>query len=304
MIGRQAGYTKEAQIGEKFKNLTEEMGQAIQMIHSLKKKSPGRVKDFKKTNTVGEDADPLSDRKFSYKTRQRSRTFGEAQKMTKSLGPVENTPENEEDHQQEHELPFFKDSQLQTQHLIPTPKNGKPEIRIAEVSQEQIDDPAETTGHGFQSVLLPRPEKGDSSARAGLLEVPAKPDPKQLTTSINSEVLWEPNLEATRHHPLYALALEKSNDQDRDFEGEEFQDELERKFSIMQDILGKLQEEELASSKHPEAREMHETALMGTAKRLHQKHKQTSKNLGLFFGHENWSLMMNLMIGFRQGLKM
>lgn len=297
-------YTKEAQIGEKFKNLTEEMDQAIKMIHSFKKKSPGRVKDFKKTNTVGEDTDPLSDRKFSYKTRQRSRTFGEAQKLTKSLGPVEKTPEDEEEHDQEHELPFFKDSLLQSQVVLPTPKNGKPEIRIAEVSQEQLDDSAEQTGHIFQSVLQPRAEEGDSSARAGLLEVPAKPVPKTLAASINSEVLWEQNLEATRQHPLYALSLEKSNDQDRDFEGEEFQDELERKFSIMQDILGKLQEEEMASSKHPETREMHETALMGTAKRLHQKHKQTSKNLGLFFGHENWSLMMNLMIGFRQGLKM
>ncbi len=31
---------------------------------------------------------------------------------------------------------------------------------------------------------------------------------------------------------------------------------------------------------------------------------EVRKNLGLFFGHENWNLLMNMMIGFRAGLKM
>lgn len=30
---------------------------------------------------------------------------------------------------------------------------------------------------------------------------------------------------------------------------------------------------------------------------------QSKRNLGLLFGHENWNLMMNLMIGFRAGVK-
>lgn len=30
---------------------------------------------------------------------------------------------------------------------------------------------------------------------------------------------------------------------------------------------------------------------------------QTRKDLGLFFGHQDWNLIMNMMIGFRAGLK-
>lgn len=30
----------------------------------------------------------------------------------------------------------------------------------------------------------------------------------------------------------------------------------------------------------------------------------TRKNLGLFFGHENWNLIMHMMIAFRAGLKL
>lgn len=33
------------------------------------------------------------------------------------------------------------------------------------------------------------------------------------------------------------------------------------------------------------------------------RRKEVRKNLGLFFGHENWNLIMNMMIGFRAGLK-
>ena len=35
-----------------------------------------------------------------------------------------------------------------------------------------------------------------------------------------------------------------------------------------------------------------------------KRRPETRKNLGLFFGHENWNLIMNMMIGFRAGLKM
>ena len=31
---------------------------------------------------------------------------------------------------------------------------------------------------------------------------------------------------------------------------------------------------------------------------------QTRKNIGLFFGHENWNLIMHMMIAFRAGLKL
>lgn len=32
--------------------------------------------------------------------------------------------------------------------------------------------------------------------------------------------------------------------------------------------------------------------------------EEKDSNLKLFFGHENWNLMMNMLIGFRAGLKM
>lgn len=33
------------------------------------------------------------------------------------------------------------------------------------------------------------------------------------------------------------------------------------------------------------------------------RRETTRRNLGMFFGHENWNLIMNMMIGFRAGLK-
>lgn len=279
------------------------MGEAIQMITSLKKKSPQKFKDFKKMNTGGESPTPLSDRKLGFKTRQRSRTFGEGKAMTQSLGPVTTGLEVDEESQKDKLLPFFKDSMLQSQ-FVDSPKNQRPEIRISNAIKELPEESSHNQSeHLFKSNVDPQAQVEDT-ARAGLLQVPVSSDQKISTSNVNSEILWEESLATVRHHPLHALAQENSDIQDTDAEGEEFQEELERKFSIMQAILGKLQDEEMTSSKHPDARELHETALMGTAKRLHQKHKQSSRNLGLFFGHENWSLMMNLMIGFRQGLKM
>ena len=290
-------------MGEKFKNLKAEMGQAIQMINTLKKKSPQKFKDFQKKNTGGGTPDPIADKKFNYKTRQRSRTFGEGKSMAQSLGPENTGHEVEEESQTNKVLPYFKESLLQSQ-FISSPKNEKPQIRISNAIQELPGQSLlDQSGQVYNSIMIPQTEVEDLD-RAGMLQVPVISNKKISASNINSEISWEGNLGAVQNHLLNVLALEKSEGHDTDVEGEEFQEELERKFSIMQAILGKLQEEELSNSKHPDARDMHETALMGTAKRLHQKHKQSSRNLGLFFGHENWSLMMNLMIGFRQGLKM
>lgn len=39
-------------------------------------------------------------------------------------------------------------------------------------------------------------------------------------------------------------------------------------------------------------------------KNIDPNRRETSRrNLGMFFGHENWNLIMNMMIGFRAGLK-
>ncbi len=55
---------------------------------------------------------------------------------------------------------------------------------------------------------------------------------------------------------------------------------------------------------HGQYLERRETALMSSTLRKQANPKLNGRNVGLFFGHENWATILNLMIGFRTGLKM
>lgn len=55
---------------------------------------------------------------------------------------------------------------------------------------------------------------------------------------------------------------------------------------------------------HGQALERREVALMSSTMRKQASRKLNGRNVGLFFGHENWSTILNLMIGIRTGLKM
>lgn len=55
---------------------------------------------------------------------------------------------------------------------------------------------------------------------------------------------------------------------------------------------------------HGEGLERREAAMMSSNLRKQTNTKLNGRNVGLFFGHENWGMIMNLMIGFRGGLKM
>ena len=99
------------------------------------------------------------------------------------------------------------------------------------------------------------------------------------------------------------------NENDRDlsnylYEGDEYEDD-DQGFELQMIHAGTVVGEGYVSDE-PKNKYVNETVLMGSQLRKHIIHPKTGqgRNIGLFFGHENWNVIMYLMVGFRAGLKM
>lgn len=77
---------------------------------------------------------------------------------------------------------------------------------------------------------------------------------------------------------------------------------VKRKLTDMGNLLGKIEKLDLESSNQQQtaASVLTDSSTLKVDPNRRPDHR---KNLGLFFGHENWNLIMNMMIGFRAGVK-
>lgn len=78
---------------------------------------------------------------------------------------------------------------------------------------------------------------------------------------------------------------------------------VKEKMTKIGTIITNLEKLDFEESKQAESQIMEPNSPMLKPKPNIEKRSQQRKNLGLFFGHENWNLIMNMMIGFRAGLK-
>ena len=77
---------------------------------------------------------------------------------------------------------------------------------------------------------------------------------------------------------------------------------VKKKLTDMGNLLGKISNMELEASSQQQT-ELSTLTDSGGLKVDPNRRPDQRKNLGLFFGHENWNLIMNMMIGFRAGVK-
>lgn len=113
----------------------------------------------------------------------------------------------------------------------------------------------------------------------------------------------------------YGLLLNKDDENEEDLEIHEldfdYEDEqvditqesamVKERMTKIGSILNNLEKmefEENAATKNIQDTDSPTMSNVNTDARL-----KTRKDLGLFFGHQDWNLIMNMMIGFRAGLK-
>ncbi len=77
---------------------------------------------------------------------------------------------------------------------------------------------------------------------------------------------------------------------------------VKKKLTDMGNLLGKISNLDLDASNQQQSA-VSTLSDSGGLKVDPNKRPDHRKNLGLFFGHENWNLIMNMMIGFRAGVK-
>lgn len=77
---------------------------------------------------------------------------------------------------------------------------------------------------------------------------------------------------------------------------------VKKKLTDMGNLLGKISNLELEATSQKQTTVSTLTD-SGALKVDPNRRPDQRKNLGLFFGHENWNLIMNMMIGFRAGVK-
>jgi hypothetical protein len=104
------------------------------------------------------------------------------------------------------------------------------------------------------------------------------------------------------------VVAEPIDDYDQDpayFEGVDISPEatkLKQKMTQIGGMIKHIETLDFAQSQTSPINNTNAMAMMN--KNLDPNRRETKRrNLGMFFGHENWNLIMNMMIGFRAGLK-
>ena len=152
------------------------------------------------------------------------------------------------------------------------------------------------------------------------------PDPQHLTQNTQSGQLTPPSRKDRKSRFRDSSDASTKNINLLRRECADYMDEDEAQHSPLPHLAGKIKERLITMSKEIDSldnessiesdeelenlqeeiknRRRGRRTSINTFKFIAKKEKKRTKNLKLFFGHENWNLMMNMLIGFRAGIKM